>query len=388
MPVVVFGPGFSPLDPSRLFDTRPNEPQGSVAVVKQRYGQGNVLRVKVTGASGIPERGVEAVVLNVTVVDPLGDGFVTVYPCGTLPLAANLNYVEGEIVPNLVIAPVSAEGEVCFYSLRDTHLVADVSGWLGSASAYKALTPARLADTRPTEPQGAVPVNQKKYGLEGDILRIKVTGAGGVPASGVGAVSLNVTAVDPDGPGFITVFPCGVRFTSASLNYVRGEIVPNAVLAPVSADGEVCFYSYAKTHIVVDVNGWFVENSSFQPVNPQRAVDTRPEYPQGTVQVIKQKYGKEGNILRVRLTDTAGVPAGNVAAVSLNVTVVDPIGPGFLTAYPCGDTRPLAANLNYVANEIIPNAVIAPVSDAGEVCFFSLQDTHIVVDINGWFTKS
>ena len=77
-----------------------------------------------------------------------------------------------------------------------------------------------------------------------------------------------------------------------------------------------------------------------------------------------------------------------MAAVSLNVTVVDPLGSGFLTAFPCGGTRPLAANVNYVANEIIPNAVIAPVSDAGEVCFFSLADTHIVVDVNGWFSKA
>ena len=56
-------------------------------------------------------------------------GFVTVFPCGERPLAANLNYVQGQIVPNAVIAPVSAAGEVCFFSLADTHLIADVNGW-------------------------------------------------------------------------------------------------------------------------------------------------------------------------------------------------------------------------------------------------------------------
>jgi hypothetical protein len=29
--------------------------------------------------------------------------------------------------------------------------------------------------------------------------------------------------------------------------------------------------------------------------------------------------------------------------------------------------------------------VIAPVSSSGEVCFFSLVETDIVIDVNGWF---
>ena len=86
---------------------------------------------------------------------------------------------------------------------------------------------------------------------------MRITGAAGVPASGVGAVSLNVTAVDPDGPGFVTVFPCGDRPLAANLNYVRGQIVPNAVIAPLSSSGEVCLYSLADTHLIADVNGWF-----------------------------------------------------------------------------------------------------------------------------------
>jgi hypothetical protein len=116
---------------------------------------------------------------------------------------------------------------------------------------------------------------------------------------------------------------------------------------------------------------------------PARLVDTRPEYPQGAVQVSKQRYGDD-RILRVKVTGAVGVPNTHVVAVSLNVTVVDPVGPGFLTAFPCG-TRPLTANVNYSAEEIVGNAVIAPVSSSGEVCFFSLVETDIVIDVNGWF---
>ena len=53
-------------------------------------------------------------------------------------------------------------------------------------------------------------------------------------------MSLNVTVVDPAGPGYVTVFPCGAQPTVSSLNYIVGQTIPNAVIAPLSAAGEVC----------------------------------------------------------------------------------------------------------------------------------------------------
>ncbi len=50
-------------------------------------------------------------------------------PHGDPPLAANANYVSGDTVPNAVIAPLSATGDICLYSYADTDIVADVSGW-------------------------------------------------------------------------------------------------------------------------------------------------------------------------------------------------------------------------------------------------------------------
>ncbi len=88
-------------------------------------------------------------------------------------------------------------------------------------------------------------------------MRVKVTGAGGVPLSGVGAVSLNVTVVDPVAAGFVTVYPCGEVPRASSVNYVVGQVVANAVLSPVSAAGEVCFFSQVDTDLVADVNAWF-----------------------------------------------------------------------------------------------------------------------------------
>ena len=120
------------LSPVRVFDTRPEAPAGVVVVPKMAVSAGGVLKVKVTGVAGVPSSGVGAVSLNVTVTQPAASGFVTVYPCGDRPLASNVNFVAGQTVPNAVIAPVSAQGEVCFYSMATTHLLADVNGWFAA----------------------------------------------------------------------------------------------------------------------------------------------------------------------------------------------------------------------------------------------------------------
>ena len=88
------------------------------------------------GHAGLPNSGIGAVALNVTVVDgenpTVGGGYVTVYPCGTRPDASNLNFTAGQTIPNSVIAPVSTAGTVCFYVYGTAHLLADVSGYFTS----------------------------------------------------------------------------------------------------------------------------------------------------------------------------------------------------------------------------------------------------------------
>ncbi len=233
------------------------------------------LRVKVTGRNGVPASGVGAVSLNVTVTGPDGGGYVTVYPCGTRPEASSLNFVAGQTVPNAVIAPVSADGEICFYSTARTHLIADVNGYFPSGSGFIAGSPVRVFDTRFGAGQGLRAVPKVKVGGAVE-LRVKLTDLPGyVPASGVGAVSLNVTVTGPDGGGYVTVYPCGTRPEASSLNFVAGQTVPNAVIAPVSAAGEVCFYSDAKVDLIADINGYFPTGGGFIAITPTRRFDTR-----------------------------------------------------------------------------------------------------------------
>jgi hypothetical protein len=215
-----------------------------------------------------------------------------------------------------------------------------------------------------------------------------VTGLTGyVPTSAVDSVSLNVTVTNPVAYGYITVYACGTREEVSSVNYSTGLTVANAVVAPVSAAGTVCFYALSTTDLIVDINGWFKASAGFVGVSPQRVLDTRAGTPNTLRTVAKSKIGG-GYILEIRITDLGNaVPASGVAAVSLNVTATNPEGDGFLTVYACGP-REEVSSLNYVTGQTVANAVITPVSAAGTICLFSFAPTDAIVDINGWFATT
>ena len=375
------------LSANRAFITR--NPMGRISLdVLPR----TPLRIKVAGTNGVPATGVGAVSMNVTVTSPDGEGFITVYPCDSKPDASNLNYTLDQTVPNAVIAPVSSTGDVCFYTYAKTHLIADVNGYFPTGSGFVSNTPARVIDTRVGSAQGLRTVSKTKVG-NGTELRVQLTNLpGGItPATGVGAVSLNVTVTGSRAPsegGFVTVYPCGNRPDASNLNFQSGQTVPNAVITPVSSNGEVCFYVYGSADLIADINGYFPGGAGFVATEPVRVADTRSGSAQGLRTVTKQRIG--GNTtLQLQLTNLPGgiTPSSGIGAVSLNVTAVnttaDKFG-GYVTTYPCGSI-PDVSSLNFVSNQIVPNAVIAPLSANGTICFFAYGQTDLIVDLNGYF---
>ena len=127
---------------------------------------------------------------------------------------------------------------------------------------FTSLAPARILDTRTGIGGIAAKVGP------GATVDATVTGTGGVPAGGVGAVVLNVTVTEPSSAGFLTVFPSGQpRPTASNLNFVPGQDVPNLVVAKVGAGGKVSvFNSVGTTHVIFDVVGWFASTTGPTPV--------------------------------------------------------------------------------------------------------------------------
>jgi hypothetical protein len=356
-----------------------------------RFAAGQVIELPVIGTALTAPNGdallvpatATAASINVTVVMPGASGFMTVWPCGVArPFVSNLNYIAGDIVPNGVIAPIGSNGKVCFYSLSDTDLVVDVAGWF-EGDAFVGATPFRLRDTRETSRVTPAEVLVLQVA---DIAASTADGAATVIPASVGAVALNVTVVNPDSAGFVTVYACGTRPLASSVNYTAGQIVPNGVIAPVSANGEVCIYSLVPTDVVVDLSGWF-PGEAFTAATPLRLVDTRDGTggQQGKLTPAGQlTVSVHGQTLSVA-DNSAQVPLFATAA-ALNVTIVNPEGSGFATVWPCSAARPLASNLNFVSGQVVANNVIAPIGDQGNVCFYTSTPSDIIVDIAGYFS--
>ncbi|MCX5607512.1 hypothetical protein OHB39_07955 [Streptomyces sp. NBC_00047] len=368
---------FVPITPSRFLDTR-----DGTGATKARVGPGGVVTLQVAGVKGVPATGVTAVVMNVTAVNPTEAGHVMVYPNGQpKPSVSNLNFSAGQIVPNLVTVPV-VNGKV---DLRNNagsvDLIADVTGYFtdkaATGSAFTPITPSRFLDTR--DGTGA---NKARVG-PGGVVTLQVAGVKGVPASGVTAVVMNVTAVNPTEAGHVTVYPNGQAAPGVSnLNFTAGQVVPNLVTVPV-VNGKVDLRNNSgSVDLIADVTGYYSANgSTFSAGSPVRLLDTR------TGTGARAGAVGQGGVVSLQVAGVEGVPLTGVTAVVLNVTVTNPTQDGHLIVQPHGVARPNVSNLNFLAGQTVSNLVVVPVVD-GRVTFYNnTGSADVIADLNGWFTS-
>jgi hypothetical protein len=139
-------------------------------------------------------------------------------------------------------------------------------GWFAAGGGFTGVVPARVLDTRAAT-----------CGIhlgEGETRTLSVTGAGDVPAQGVGAVALNVTATNPSQTSYLTVWPTGqAQPGTSNVNMVANQTVPNMVTVGVGAGGQVSFFNSGGTvDVIVDVMGYFdgdVPAGSLVPCPPR-----------------------------------------------------------------------------------------------------------------------
>lgn len=246
---------------------------------------------------------------------------------------------------------------------------------LASPSNFHPMTPVRVLDTRIGTGAAAQPLDRDCS------LPIGIAGNFGVPASGVRAAVLNVTAVDATDAGFLTVYPCAAgRPDASNVNYGAGAVVANMVTVALDERGQVCVFTHQPTHVVVDLLGYYGDGPAgqrFTTASPERIVDTRTglgadktPVPGGTVQVV-------------------AVPGGSAATgIALNVTATRSKASGFLTVYSCDAALPTTSNVNYLMGSDVANHVISAVSAGGTVCVFTKSTTDVVIDVLGTFAPS
>ncbi|MFF3193409.1 N-acetylmuramoyl-L-alanine amidase [Streptomyces misionensis] len=374
-PVVPPTGTLKPVTPTRLMDTR-----NGTGVAKAKVGANGTVTLQVTGKAGVPTTGVTGVVVNVTATNATATSYVTVYPDGTTRTSAsNLNFPAGKTFPNLVTVPV-VNGKVDFFNRAGSvDLIADITGYYtsdGSGSKLTSVTPTRLMDTR-----DGTGVPKAKVG-PGGTVGLQVAGKAGLPASGVTAVVMNVTATRGTQASYVTVYPDGTTRTSASnLNFWANETFPNLVVVPV-VNGKVDFYNNAgSVDLIADISGYFSATGSVEHnAGPVRVMDTRD----GTG-VRKGTVGADSTVT-LTVGGHNGVPV-DATAVVLNVTAVRPTTTSYVTVYPDGVPRPTpASSLNFTAGETIPNLVVVPVTNGKVDLYNHAGNVDLIADLAGYFT--
>lgn len=250
-------------------------------------------------------------------------------------------------------------------------------------AAFVAAGPVRMLDTRngtgaPERPVGA-----------GGVVRLKVLGVGYVPASGVTAVTLNVTDAGATASSYVSVYPDGTaRPSSSNLNFRAGQDNPNLVTVRVGGDGYVDLYNaHGKVNLIADLEGYYTTTrsgtddlhmSGLATMAPTRVLDTR----NGTG--AAQGAVGPGSITTFTLPKYARGWA-TVGAV-LNVTVTGGTSGGYITVS-CSSPTPATSTLNYRAGQTASNLAV-PCVNAGKVHIYnSAGHVQLIADLQGVYTN-
>lgn len=218
-------------------------------------------------------------------------------------------------------------------------------------------------------------------------ITLQVTGRGGVPASGVAAVALNITATQATGPGFVQAYPTGgstAEGSSSNLNVTSaGQTIANLVIVPIGSGGKVTLYSSSGTHLLADVAGYFTDSTAtsstaglFQALEPDRLIDTRNGI----------KPADESTFI-ISPLGSSGVPTSGVSAVVLNATAVGTTAAGFLQLLPgTATTEGQSSTLNIGSRgQVIANAALTPVGSEDNVKVYVSKSTHFILDVFGYY---
>ncbi len=368
---------FVPVTPTRILDTRLDVGGSTGKLVA-----GTAIGLQVSG-SVVPS-GAIAAALNVTMAEPATAGFLKVWPSRTpQPDVSNVNAsTAGETVANVSIIALPPDGQLTLLSSTAAHVIIDVSGyWMPATAAtagrfVSATNPARLFDTR-----FGLNAPPTKVG-PGQGLVVDVLDHAGVPATGVSAIAITLTADAAAGQGFVKAFPAATAEPDVSnLNpQSAGDVRANLVIVPV-ANGQVAFASSTSVNLLADVVGWFTDSSAppstsglYFPVAPTRIADTRfgnPTTRPGVNAVTTFPFGLP-------------VPS-SASAVAYNLTGAQSASSGFLEAFPAGATRPDTSTVNFAAAGQDRAAFALSRRSSTGVSVYSSVAADEIIDVAGYF---
>jgi hypothetical protein len=286
--------------------------------------------------------------------------------------------------------PTTAPAATATVALSGT-AVPDATG-----TYYGLPTPSRYLDTRPGArvPNGGTRTVQIR-GVTKDGYTM--------PASGISAVVVNLTAVATSAKGFFTLYPNLTTLPTAStINFPAGWTGANMATVPVGTDGAIkVFNSGGPADILVDVLGWYAKDDSVRPTYDMGAQFLPATVSGDPTRIFNSLQDpandnlpfQKGDWIEFSDTwDTAAV-ASAVRAYAVTLTAYRGTASGYFTAW-SGGTDPLPANVsnvNYVKGIAAPNMALIPaghydaVTTGFRVQNFGAGAVHMIVDLIGYY---
>lgn len=371
---------------------------------------GGTQAVAMTGVSGVPATGVLAVMVHLTTSNSVkaginANGNVWAWATGSArpQYAAVANAPSGAVADNTVIVRVGTGGEISFYNGSGgspVDLSADIQGYVTSATAtasgatFAPLAPSRIIDT--TNGTGG-----RTDPLTSDApWTVPVLGTGGIPASGVAAVALNVGTHATSTNCWLQVQPAGTD--PATAGYPRLDTYADytaqglEIVAP-DANGAVTFSTdCAAADLHVDVEGYYLTDFSgsdadvYVPVtSPTRIIDTRHNVGiTGELTAGRVVAGTRA----VAVRNVGGVPVG-ADAVALNLGTTNASAAGDNTVWTEGTPQPQTTSITADPTVSNSNLVFVPTGASGRIDVADTsaeptQSNELYVDIEGYFVHS
>jgi len=240
----VFGAesGFLPLSPQRSVDTRGGPAPMPDTVITAHLGD----------LVGAPD-GAFLAALNLTGIASR-EGSVRVFTCGNwVPPTVTRPIEAGRTQGIAVIVATDANGDVCLHATGGVHMVLDMFAAFPVSAGLQPDFAQRVIDTR-TSGGALTPFVDRQ-----------------VLAPGDSSAMVTLTAVEPQGIGFLTARPCGSDALTSVLNVVPNHQQSGSAI--VSLATGLCVRSSVATHVLVD--RWGSAGSAYTAVTPVRLLDTR-----------------------------------------------------------------------------------------------------------------
>lgn len=166
-----------PIAPVRILDTRSGSRVGEILSGASIGLQvtGSVATVSEGTKTVVPE-GATAITGNLTVVETsVGNygGYASIYPCGEVPNASNMNFVAGQTLANSVSVPLSSSGEVCIFVFGSAHVLLDVSGYYTTGDVARLASRIAEVEAQVAEPPVCQWFEQMNHTSTGYVCELK-----------------------------------------------------------------------------------------------------------------------------------------------------------------------------------------------------------------------